>query len=260
MSTFLFDKIVFGPVYSRRLGVSLGINLLPHTHKLCTFDCIYCECGPNNILETKPDNLPSREQVKLVLYQTLEELAANDNDPDVITFAGNGEPTLHPDFPGIIEDTIEVRDIFFPYADIAVLTNSTTVGKPEIRDALSKIEKPILKLDSAFSETIKLHNRPASDINAKDLISNLAALDFEITIQSMFIEGFIDNTLIDNTSEKEIAAWIQALMFIKPSEVQVYTVSRDTPAGADIKKVSVDKLNSIAEKVQAIGIKTQVSA
>jgi len=205
MATFLFDKIIFGPIYSRRLGVSLGINLLPPNHKLCTFDCIYCECGLIVTPETVNNNLPSREQVKLALYQTLEELAANDNDPDVITFAGNGEPTIHPDFPGIIDDTIEVRDIFFPNAQIAVLTNSTTISKAEVRLALSRVDMAILKFDSALSETIKLHNKPATTLAAEDLIAQLANLDFDITLQTMFIEGSTSSGIIDNTSGQQLA-------------------------------------------------------
>jgi len=204
--------------------------------------------------------MPAREQVKNSLYQALEDMAANDNDPDVITFAGNGEPTLHPDFNGIIDDTIEVKNIFFPDAEIAVLTNATTLHKPGIQEALSKIDKPILKLDSAFDSTIEFHNRPHVKPNAKDLIETLSNLDFDVIIQTMFITGEYNNIQIDNTTEEEISAWLKALTMIMPAEVQIYTISRDAPDGHHIQKVPVEKLNEIANRVNKLGIKTQVSA
>lgn len=259
MATFLFDKIIFGPVFSRRLGVSLGINLLPRGRKICNFDCIYCECGSTQSNELEDESLPSRDMVKNALYQTLEDMAANDQDPDVITFAGNGEPTIHPDFPGIIDDTIEVKNVFFPEAEIAVLCNSTTLHIPEVKEALSKVDKPILKLDSAISQTIQLHNRPSKEIDATVLVKQLAELDFNIIIQTMFIKGEYNNIMIDNTSEEEISAWLKALEQILPSEVQIYTISRDVPAGNNIQKIPLETLNEIAGRVKDLGINTQVS-
>jgi wyosine [tRNA(Phe)-imidazoG37] synthetase (radical SAM superfamily) len=261
MATFLFDKIIFGPVYSRRLGVSLGINLLPNNRKICNFDCIYCECGLTHTASLSNEKMPSREQVRNALYQTLEDMAASDQeDPDVITFAGNGEPTIHPEIAGIIDDTIEVKNVFFPEAKVAMLTNSTTIMIPEVREALKKVDKCILKLDSAIDNTLQLHNRPATKIIAEQLIDSLAGLDFDIIIQTMFIRGTIDGRQIDNTTEQELDAWIRAIEKIKPSEVQIYTISRDAPKGHDISKVESETLHSIAEKINSLGISTRVSA
>lgn len=259
MATFLFDKIIFGPVYSRRLGVSLGINLLPKYRKICNFSCIYCECGLTEGYPEDHENMPSRKEVKEALYLKLEEMAAHAQEPDVITFAGNGEPTLHPDFPGIIDDTIEVRNIFFPEAEIAVLSNSSTLDNPLIRDALLKVDKNILKLDSAIDKTIRLHNKPHKELSAESLIKNLSLFNGRLIIQTMFIKGRTDSYSVDNTTEEEITAWLDALERIGPAEVQIYTVSRDVPSGNEIQKVPVKKLEEIAERVKGLGIPTQVS-
>lgn len=259
MATFLFDKIVFGPVYSRRLGVSLGVNLLPRNRKICNFNCIYCECGNTHGSLSGDDTMPGRSEVREALFLSLEEMAAHGQEPDVITFAGNGEPTLHPEFQGIIDDTIEVRNIFFPDAEIAVLSNSTTLDNPGVRDALMKIEKNILKLDSAIDETIRLHNRPGSAITAESIINNLTLFNGNLIIQTMFIRGVYNNIHVDNTTEVELEAWLDALERIGPAEVQIYTVSRDVPEGNEIEKVPVDELESIAARVKELGIATQVS-
>ena len=204
--------------------------------------------------------MPSRERIRLALRDSLEEMAAEDQYPDIITFAGNGEPTIHPDFPGIIDDTIEVRDLFFPETEIAVLSNSTTLDKKEIREALKKVDKNILKLDSAINSTIITHNQPKIEISAGKIIENLCLIKDKLIIQTMFIRGKIGNTIVDNTTEKEIEAWLHALVKIKPVEVQIYTISRDAPAGNNINKVLKDELDQIASRVNAIGFKTQVSA
>lgn len=260
MSTFLFDKIIFGPVYSRRLGVSLGINLLPNNRKICNFDCIYCECGLTHTDDISNEEMPTREQVKNALYQALEDIAASDQEPDVITFAGNGEPTIHPEIAGIIKDTIEVKDIFFPDSEVAMLTNSTTILIPEVREAFKLLDKCILKLDSALDKTLQLHNRPGINVDAEDLIESMAKLDFDIIIQTMFIKGTFEKRTIDNTGEEELGALLKAFARIKPTEVQIYTISRDAPDGHNIIKVDPDTLRSIAKRVNSLGIKTLVSA
>lgn len=259
MATFLFDKIVFGPVFSRRLGVSLGINLLPPNRKICNFDCIYCECGNTQGSNISSERMPTRQEVKESLHMSLEEMAAHDQEPDVITFAGNGEPTLHPEFAGIIDDTIEVKNIYFPDAEIAVLSNATTLDNPAVREALMKVDKSILKMDSAIDKTIELHNRPGKKLSAATLIKNLTEFKGEIIIQTMFIRGRYNNIEVDNTSEEEIVAWLDALKKINPASVQIYTISRDAPEGNDIEKVSLEELEKIAERVNELGIATQVS-
>jgi len=259
MSTFLFDEIIFGPVKSRRLGVSLGINLLPLNRKICNFDCIYCECGWNSEGAGEKGSLPDRKQVFAALEEKLAEMAKKNEAPDVITFAGNGEPTIHPDFPAIIDDTISLRNRYFPAARIAVLSNATTISNPGVRTALRKIDQNILKLDSAIGSTVSLHNQPGTAINTEELIKNLAAFNGNLIIQTLFLRGTYKGSVVDNTTAVEIDAWLGALKRIKPSEVMIYTISRDTPVGGDLRKVPGRELRRIAARVEALGFATQVS-
>lgn len=259
MSTFLFDEIVFGPVKSRRLGVSLGINLLPVNRKICNFDCIYCECGWNSDGAGIKGTLPAREEVFNALQERLAEMQEKNQAPDVITYAGNGEPTIHPDFPEIIDDTILLRDKYFPAAKIAVLSNATTISKPAIRTALLKIDQNILKLDSAIGSTVSLHNQPGTEIDIEELIKNLEEFNGKLIIQTLFLRGTYNGLIVDNTTREETDAWLEALIRIKPMEVMIYTISRDTPQGGDLKKVPDKELREIAAKVEALGIATQVS-
>ncbi len=259
MATFLFNEIIFGPVKSRRLGVSLGINLLPPDRKICNFNCIYCECGWT-LKENKGDiRLPSREDVFRALELKLSSMKEKNQTPDVITFAGNGEPTLHPGFPDIIDDTISLRNKYFPEAEIAVLSNSTAIGNPRIREALMKIDSNILKLDSALDPTIKIHNQPEGNIKPEELISQLRQFNGKLIIQTLFLRGTFNGRKIDNTTDEEIEAWIKAIDIIRPSEVMIYTISRDTPEGGDLKKIPVSELRKIASLVNKLGIKSQVS-
>jgi wyosine [tRNA(Phe)-imidazoG37] synthetase (radical SAM superfamily) len=259
MGTFLFDKIIFGPVKSRRLGFSLGINLLPGAKKVCNFNCIYCECGWSQPVEKKGGYLPRREEVSELLASRLQEMKVRNESPDVITFAGNGEPTLHPDFPSIIDDSIALRNQFFPKARIAVLSNATTVTNPAIKDALLKIDMNILKLDSAFDETIRIHNQPRNGIKASELIENLKKFNGKLIIQTLFLRGRFNGRLIDNTTPEEINAWLLALEMIRPSSVMIYTISRDTPEGGLLMKIPAEELKHIASRVEKLGIETQVS-
>jgi wyosine [tRNA(Phe)-imidazoG37] synthetase (radical SAM superfamily) len=259
MATFLFDKIIFGPVKSRRLGVSLGINLLPTKRKICNFNCIYCECGWTGDIEKTLTYLPLREEVYDALERKLTEMKRKEQSPDVITYAGNGEPTLHPAFAGIIDDSIILRDKYFPEAKIAVLSNATTITNPIVKDALLKVDMNILKLDSAFDPTIRKHNQPGINIKADDLIDNLAGFNGKVIIQTLFLRGKHNNEIIDNTTTVEINAWLRALERIKPSEVMIYTISRDTPQGSNLTKVPLRELKVIASAVESLGIRTQVS-
>jgi wyosine [tRNA(Phe)-imidazoG37] synthetase (radical SAM superfamily) len=259
MSTFLFDEIIFGPVRSRRLGVSLGINLLPVEKKICNFDCIYCECGWTDDRQKASGGLPRRKEVFNALEKKLSQMKAEGTAPDVLTYAGNGEPTLHPEFPGIIDDSIVLRNRFFPGARIAVLSNSTTIRNPSIRAALLKVDQNILKLDSAFDSTIKIHNQPRLSISAAELINDLASFNGHVIIQTLFLRGRHGTNAIDNTTPEEINAWLAALEKIKPSEVMIYTISRDTPEGAELEKIPAAELMRIAQLVEKMGIKTQVS-
>jgi wyosine [tRNA(Phe)-imidazoG37] synthetase (radical SAM superfamily) len=259
MATFLFDEIIFGPVRSRRLGVSLGINLLPTKRKICNFNCIYCECGWTQDIEKAVSHLPGREEVYNALDRKLSELIKKNIIPDVITYAGNGEPTLHPDFPGIIDDSIILRDKYFKKTRIAVLSNATTISNPLIKNALLKVDQNILKLDSAFDSTIKIHNQPRVNVNVEELINNLIGFDGKLIIQTLFLRGIHNGKVVDNTTRVEIREWLKAIERIKPSEVMIYTISRDTPEGARLKKVPLNELKEIAALVESIGIRTQVS-
>jgi wyosine [tRNA(Phe)-imidazoG37] synthetase (radical SAM superfamily) len=259
MGTFLFDTIIFGPVKSRRLGVSLGINLLPGRKKVCNFNCIYCECGWTQPVESEGAYLPTRIEVYESLASKLQDMKINNQEPDVITFAGNGEPTLHPDFPGIIDDCINLRNKFFPEARIAVLSNSTTISNPSIRSSLLRVDMNILKLDSAFDLTVAIHNQPRVNIKVDELIENLKQFNGQLIIQTLFLRGNFNGKIIDNTTSDEVNAWLEALKKIKPSEVMIYTISRDTPVGGLLKKVDIEELRKIAYEVEKLGIRTQIS-
>ena len=259
MGTFLFDEIIFGPVTSRRLGVSLGINLLPTKRKICNFNCIYCECGWTKYRGEETGHLPKREEVFDALNRKLSDMKDKDQKPDVITYAGNGEPTLHPAFPGIIDDSITLRNRYFPGTKIAVLSNATTITNPAIKDALLKIDMNILKLDSSFDETIRLHNQPRFELKAGELIGNLRKFDGKLIIQTLFLRGRINGRIIDNTTPEEINGWLLALELIKPSSVMIYTISRDTPDGGLLMKIPPEELRHIASRVEKLGIQTQVS-
>jgi wyosine [tRNA(Phe)-imidazoG37] synthetase (radical SAM superfamily) len=259
MGTFLFDRVIFGPVKSRRLGVSLGINLLPANRKVCNYNCIYCECGWSNNEKRGESCLPSREEVREKLASKLQDMKVKGEKPDVITFAGNGEPTLHPDFAGIIDDTIATRNAMFPGTAIAVLSNATTAANPSVRNALLKVERNILKLDSALDSTISFHNQPAIKLNAQHLIDTLISYRGKLIIQTLFLRGLYKGQTVDNTTEEEIAAWLKAIAEIKPMEVMIYTVARDTPEGSSLEKIETRVLHEISKKVEKLGIKTQVS-
>lgn len=259
MATFLFDKIIFGPVKSRRLGVSLGINLLPETKKICNFNCIYCECGWSPVTRPEDNKFPSRKAVHDALEAKLAEMKKNKQHPDAITYAGNGEPTLHPEFPGIINDSIKLRNRYFPDARIAVLSNSTSISKPLIREALLKVDMNILKLDSAFDLTVRNHNQPRVNIRVDELIEELKKFNGRLIVQTLFLRGMQNGNVIDNTTPEEISAWLEAIKKIQPAEVMIYTISRDTPEEGKLIRVPVEELKQIALKVKKLGIKTQVS-
>ncbi len=259
MSTFLFDKIIFGPVTSRRLGISLGINLLPTDRKLCSFDCIYCECGFNPDKNAPKADLPNSKIVKESLELKLQEMSGEKKLPDVITFAGNGEPTLHPEFAEIIDDTIELRNKFAPKAKIAVLSNASKINSTKVFNALLKIDDNIQKLDSGIEETICLLDRPVGSFNLQETVEALKRFEGQVTIQTLFVKGSFKNKTIDNTTSQEVETWLKLIKEIAPKEVMVYTIDRDTPVKT-LEKITKQKLEEIAQKVRELGIKAQVSA
>lgn len=259
MSTFLFDKIIFGPVRSRRLGVSLGINLLPTDCKICNFDCVYCECGWTSQRSSKSSGLPARGLVREELETRLKEMSVKNEPPDVITFAGNGEPTMHPEFEGIIDDTIILRDAYCPSAGIAVLSNSTLIYKDSVTRALQKVDQNILKLDTVFESTFRLLNKASSGVELKKIIEGLQSFPGKMIIQTLFLRGEMAGAEIDNTSEKELAGLIDIYRSIHPEKIMIYTFERDTPAKG-LQKVSATELSKIAERLVKEGFEVEVSA
>ncbi|WP_372773870.1 radical SAM protein [Mangrovibacterium sp.] len=259
MATFLFDKIIFGPVKSRRLGVSLGVNLLPVDSKVCSFDCIYCECGWTPRKREQKAELPKRAEVANRLEAQLQKMNDAGELPDVITFAGNGEPTLHPEFAEIIDDTISLRNQYAPDCRIAVLSNSTMIHREPVFQALLKVDDNILKLDSAIAETVELLDCPMGSFNLESVIDQLARFGSSAIIQTLFVRGEHKGRKIDNTSPEELDAWLAALKKIAPGQVMIYTIARDTPAQG-LEKVSIEELDQIADRLREEGFKVQVSA
>ncbi len=255
---FLFDKLIFGPVFSRRLGISLGINLLPEDSKICNFNCIYCECGWTDSVLTNKIELPTREQFYNQLDSKLQQMRNDNSALDVITFAGNGEPTLHPQFAEIIDDTIALRDKYFPKVKVAVLSNATMLASPKIVAALQKIDQNILKLDSAIESTINTINQPLTRYKLETIVENLKQFNGRLIIQTLFIRGIVKNKMVDNTTKEEIEMWLKLIQDIKPLQVMIYTIARETPL-SDLEKISVAQLNEIALQVNKLGIGTQVS-
>ena len=258
MGTFLFDEFIFGPVKSRRLGRSLGINLLPRKSKWCNFNCLYCECGltpdpfPKDIAA-----IPSRKEVRIALELALADFRTKNERIDSITFAGNGEPTLHPDFPGIVEDTVSLRDKLFSDAEIAVLSNATLVGNHNIRIALKKVDLNILKLDSAVEETIRKINCPKGKFSITELINNLKWFENNLIIQTLFLKGTYNGYSFDNTAPAEIAQWMAVLKILNPKQVMIYSLDRNTPV-EELQKIDANKLEEIALGVRNMGISAQV--
>lgn len=253
----LFDQVIFGPIRSRRLGLSLGVNLLPIDAKICSFNCIYCECGFNTTMHEF--SFPTRSEVKQILDSKLSTMVEANEIPDVITFAGNGEPTLHPDFEGIIDDTLELRDKWCPGAKVSVLSNSTRIHKPHIFSALKKVDNNILKFDSAIDETMKLMDQPVGKhITVAWLIDELKRFEGRLIIQTMFLRGEYLGRKIDNTTNEEVEAWLNALMQIKPAQIMIYSLDRDTPV-QNLQKVQSDELKAIAARAEALSFKVSVA-
>lgn len=258
MATVIYPSPIFGPIHSRRLGVSLGINLLPADGKFCTFDCIYCECGYNK--DHRPHcKLPSREEVCKALEAKLKDMRENGPKPDVLTFAGNGEPTSHPDFAGIIEDTLKLRDKYFPDARVSVLSNATFIHKPDVFAALNKVDNNILKLDTVDSDYIRRVDRPTGHYDVKQIIEGMKAFRGNLIIQSMFLKGMTEEgTDVDNTSDRYVLPWLEAVKEIAPRQVMVYTIDRETPDHA-LQKATHEELDRIVSLLEKAGIQASAS-
>ena len=258
MSTVIYPSPIFGPIHSRRLGISLGINLMPDDGKVCTFDCIYCECGYNR--DRLPHHKrPTREAVCGALEKKLQEMHEDGLHPNVLTFAGNGEPTAHPDFGGIIDDTIRLRDRYCPEAKVSVLSNSTMIFRPGVHEALLKVDNNILKLDTVDADYIRRVDRPTQpDYDVEKIMEGLKSFHGHVIIQSMFMKGTMDGQDVDNTGEAYVAPWLEAVKAIRPQAVMVYTIDRETP-DQELQKATHEELDSICQRVKDAGIPCSAS-
>lgn len=254
----LFPEIVYGPIHSRRLGISLGMELMPLQHKLCTFDCVYCECGFNQPVSHPV--LPTREEVKQALETKLQTLKAEGTIPDVITFSGNGEPTLRPDFLLIIQDTVALRNTYFPAAKVSVLSNSTQLARPDVVEALRLCDNRILKLDSAIDETMRRIDQPVNNaLTVSQIEQYLGQFDGDFILQTCFLRGEHLGKTIDNTTPAELNAWYAAVERLRPREIMIYVIDRATPVKT-LEKLSRDEMEAIAAPLIAKGYKVIISA
>ena len=250
----LFGSIVYGPIRSRRLGVSLGVNLMPITAKLCTFDCVYCECGWNQ--PVSHPSLPTREEVRIALES---QLSAAIEPIDVITFSGNGEPTMHPDFLGIIQDTCALRDQYCPKAKVSVLSNSTQLGRTDVIEALRLCDNRILKLDSAIDATMRLIDKPVNaQLTVKQIAQWLSIFDGDFTLQTCFLRGEYQGQTIDNTTPEELTAWYKMVDYLHPKQVMIYVIDRVTPLET-LEKIPAETMEKIAIPLREKGIDVIVS-
>jgi len=255
----LFNSIVYGPIHSRRLGISLGMNLMPCTGKLCTFNCIYCECGFNQPMLHPV--LPTADEVAAALEQKLQALATEGVRPDVITFSGNGEPTLHPEFEQIIQDTCRLRDTYCPEAKVSVLSNATQLGREDVVRALMLCDNRILKLDSAIQDTMLRIDDPTNKhLTVEAIMRGLEQFDSDFVLQTCFLRGTLpDGSTIDNTTDAELAAWYAAVRRLRPKQVMIYVIDRATPVKT-LEKISAEQMHRIAEPLKKEGIDVQVTA
>jgi wyosine [tRNA(Phe)-imidazoG37] synthetase (radical SAM superfamily) len=269
MSTVIYPSPIFGPIHSRRLGISLGINLQPADGKVCTFDCIYCECGFNK--DHRPTlPRPTREEVAAKLEAKLKSMQQEGQLPDVLTFAGNGEPTGHPHFAEIIDDTIRLRDQYCPDAKVSVLSNSTFIHRQQVHDALMRVDNNILKLDTVDADYINRVDRPTGNYDVNLIIERLKAFNGHVIIQTMFMkgetslqpspmgEGTLEVVCVDNTGEEYVGPWLQAIKDIAPQQVMVYTIDRETPAHG-LLKATHEELDAIRDRVINMGIPCSAS-
>ncbi len=247
-----FDEIVFGPIFSRRLGSSLGVNLLPSKGKLCNFDCIYCECGWNK--DGMGDRVfPKLADIEAALEEKMSKLAAEGTVVDSITFSGNGEPTIHPDFPKVIDATLRCRDKYFPNAKVSVLSNATMIGKPAVAEALMKIDNPILKIDASSDELIMKINKPGGHYRLEEVVEAMMKFDGDFILQTMFLRS----PEFDTAAPEALARWMDIVRKVRPREIMVYTIDRETP-DKSLGKYTVEEMTAFVQPLIDEGFKVQV--
>ncbi len=258
MATFLWSDIVFGPIHSRRVGTSLGINLLPVCVKLCTFDCVYCECGDLSSGAPRKDRrMPTLEQVVEAMSSRFATLHSEGVKVDSISFTGNGEPTLHKDFPAIIDKVVELRDKYFPQAVISVFSNSTTLGRPGVFEALMKVDNRIMKVDCSDAATVAAINRPAGQFSLEKVLDDLERFNGDFILQTMFFKGSLDGREIDLTAPELVAGWSDIVRRLHPSKIMAYSLDRDTPV-AGLRKVEREELQAITAPLRDEGFEIEI--
>ena len=253
----IFCTNIVGPIHSRRLGISLGVNLLPKDGKVCSFDCLYCECGWNR--DHRGGRFPESDDVMRQLEQKLRQMQADGTGLDVITFAGNGEPTLHPQFAEVIDTTIRLRDTYYPTAKVSVLSNATRMTDPKVHAALLKVDNNILKIDGAFDETIRLINQPTdSRYSVRQIVEGMKSFNGQLIVQTMFVRGTYEGKTIDNTTPAEVQAWCQLMREIRPHQIMVYSLDRPTPA-PDLVQVSKDEMAALVAPLVSEGFDISIA-
>ena len=244
------EKTVFGPIFSRRLGSSLGINLLPQEGKVCNFDCVYCECGWNK--DGLGDRLlPTAEDVRLALAAKLEECRAAGTPIDSITFSGDGEPTLNPHFSKIINHTLRLRNQYYPEAKVSVLTNATRALMEPVFHARIKVDNPILKLDAPTDAQVALVNRPAGEYHVADVVAQLGRFGGDFVLQTMFLRG------PGWESAQWVKEWMEIVRELRPREVMVYTIDRETPMSG-LGKYTAAQMQELVQPLIDEGFKIQI--
>ncbi|HHT03805.1 MAG TPA: radical SAM protein [Bacteroidales bacterium] len=257
MSAMLFEDIIFGPIKSRRLGNSLGLNLLPVHKKLCNFNCVYCECGWNEDTKDIKDSIHSKEDIREALEAKLIDVKEKNIPVDSITFSGNGEPTIHPDFAEIVDFVVQLRDIYIKDAKISVLSNATTLHKDDVFKALHKIDNPILKLDAGRKEMFyAISKTTPNQISFETVKERLIAFGHDAIVQTLLIRGENDSIKLDNTSDEEFSAWLEIVKKINPRQVMLYAIDRVTPE-SQLEKLTKEELEFFADKVRVLGIETK---
>ena len=252
----IFSTNIVGPIHSRRLGISLGVNLLPKDGKVCSFDCLYCECGWN--ADHRGGHLPDADEVMHELETKLQTMHAAGEALDVIPFAGNGEPTLHPDFPRVIERTLQLRDQYYPEVKVSVLSNATQIGKEAVRSALLRVDNNILKIDGAFDETVHLIDQPAdSHYTVRQVIEWMKTFRGQLIVQTMFVRGEHNGQRVDNTTPQEVAAWCDLMREVRPHQIMVYSLDRPTPEPL-LTKVSKEEMTQLVAPLLAEGFNIQI--
>ena len=247
-----FDDIVFGPIFSRRLGSSLGVNILPSKGKLCNFDCIYCECGWNK--DGISDRIfPSLDQVEAALEDKMAKAADEGVSVDSITFSGNGEPTMNPEFPEIIDATLRLRDKYFPAAKVSVLSNATLIGRKSVAEALMKVDNPILKIDASSDEDIVRINKPVGAYSLENVVENIKVFGGNFILQTMFLKS--EN--VDTARPESLNRWMEIVRLLKPREIMVYTIDRETP-DKTLGKYTVEEMTALVQPLIDDGFKIQV--